>query len=138
MNFLYKLINFVYSYTQKLGICGNTGLIVGLTSGLMLSFLNIKMGPNLVLTNDEVWKVALLLGLFCWLLILFLLLVFMRLRLSEILAPSLFNSLLVCFLTVFLVNKLSLYPIAWLIGMIVGIIVGFLLCQISKSLNLKR
>ena len=138
MNILYSTINFVNSYTRKLGICGNTGLIVGLVSGLLLSFLNIKLNLTLHLTNDEVFKVALMLGLFCWLLILFLLVVFIRLRLGEILVPSLFNSLLVGFLTVFLVNKFSLYYIAGLIGMLIGIIVGFLLCQISKLLNLKK
>lgn len=138
MNFFYKLINHVYIYTQKLGICGNTGLIAGITTGLILCFYNLRLGGLAVFNSTEAWQVGLLLTLFCWLEVMFLIVLFLRLRLSSIIVPTFFNCLLVCMLTVFVVSKLNLFFIAWLIGLLIGIMVGYVLCQFSKSLHFNR
>lgn len=133
-----KLISLLYPYTQRLGVCGNTGLIAGVITGLILGILNLRIGPGLVLTNTEAWQLAGILALFSWIVIVFLLLLVLRVKLSQVIIPVLINTLLVCSLTVFTVNTFHLFPIAWLIGMLIGIIIGYLLCQLSKLLKLKR
>ena len=55
-----------------------------------------------------------------------------RYRLSAVAVPTFINSLLVCFLTVHLAQLLSLYPLAWLLGLVVGLLVGMFLCAFYK------
>jgi hypothetical protein len=124
-------INNLSKYTEKLGICGNTGLINGTITGSILTYLN-SVNPISVIDRNEYFIISTIITIFCWLIVLFILKFFIKLRIRNILLPSLINTILVCFLTVYLVYISRLYSIAWFIGLIVGITVGYGLCRLSK------
>lgn len=128
-----SLINFFTSlntFTKRIGLCGNVGLMAGAIAGMFLMMLDIRQG-GLIMSTLEAIQVSLLLTLFTWIFILFVLVTLARLTFRSIAIPSLINCLLTCFAVVFIVRELGLYIIAWLIGLLVGTIIGMLLCRIN-------
>lgn len=124
-------------YTSRLGICGNTGLITGAISGGLLTVLYFRQGMHLLLTETEVLNVSLILTVFCWLVIIFILCMLVRLTFRSVAVPALINTFLVCYVTTFLSNYFHAFEYAWLIGIVVGIMIGTVLCKIASLLNLK-
>lgn len=134
MNSIVKIFTFLSTYTKHIGICGNVGLIAGAIAGTLLSLLDFLNG-GITLSLEEALYIALILGGFTWLVILFILCILSKLTFSSIALPSLLNCLLCCFATVFIARYLNMYPYAWAIGIVMGILIGMLLCRINGLLK---
>lgn len=137
MNYIVRFFTFFSRYLNRIGTCGNVGLIAGAIAGLSLTILDISQG-TVVLTDQEAIYIALILTGFTWLIVLFILTILVRLTFASIALASLVNCLLVCFATVFLTKAIDNYPLAWLVGIICGILIGMILCRINALFsNLK-
>lgn len=134
MKLLVKFFTSLNIFTKRLGLCGNVGLIAGAISGTLLMHLDIIHG-GLVLSTDEAVKIALLLTVFTWLVVVFILTILARLTFRSVAIPAFVNCVLTCFGMVFLTRALGLYVLAWLIGIVVGIIIGMILCRFNFFFN---
>ena len=134
MKSIASFFRYLGTYTKRLGNCGNVGLIVGALSGGMLTLLFISKGGSLSLTDNEAIKIAGILTIFSWLVLVFILTILIRLRFSSIAVGSFLITLFVTFITVYLSHKFELFEYAWLIGMLVGISLTALICKFFKRL----
>lgn len=130
-----RFFGFFAQYTQRLGVCGNAGLIVGAIAGGVLTLLDWVEEGNLVLSNEQALYVFLLLVLFTWLVLIFIFVAFVRARISDVVFPGFFNALFVCLLTVYLCTAFDLYHLGWLVGILVGIVIGYTLCTLYKRVT---
>ena len=138
LKLIVKFFTLLSPLLQKLGVCATAGFIAGAFAGFILCvyyyFLNPTPGP---FTNAQIVQLALLLALGAWVLIVFAFVVLVRVPFLSIWYSSLFNCILTCLLTVWVVYKLDLWNIAWFIGMLIGIWVGLMLCYLNQLLKNK-
>ncbi|HET7234120.1 MAG TPA: hypothetical protein VFJ16_29170 [Longimicrobium sp.] len=132
MTFIFQLANSFARRLARLGVCGAAGFIVGTLAGFMLWLLDFLESGALSLSTPQAVRIAAILSLFGWLVLLFLLTTAGRALLSSVVVPTFVNAFLVCFLTVFLTRALGLYAIAWLVGMLAGVLIGYVLCTLYK------
>lgn len=112
-----------------LGLCATVGFIAGGLAGGTLMLYAVNAGATPMLTGTEVWQVSLLLWAFTSLVLLFYLYVFCRYTFGSILLPVLFNCVLTCFLTTWVVNHFGTWGWAFFVGAAIGLLVGRLLCM---------
>lgn len=136
MNLLANLINRLAALFKRLGVCATVGFIAGILTGFALVFYNLN-GGSTVLTAAEVWKVTLLLWAAISVFLLLYLYILCRYTLASIFFPTLFNSLITCFLTIWFTNQYGLWTTAIFIGIVIGLLIGKLLCILCKLLNRK-
>ena len=130
-----SFIKWFSSHLKHLGLCGNTGFIAGCFAGIILTILNMQYEGALALSVEEFYKVCAMLILFCWVVIIFLLVFLAKFKFSHVAIPAFVNVFVVVFITVFLSWKWDVFEWAWLIGMLIGIIIGYLLCRFSRVLK---
>ena len=119
-------------YTRGLGTCGGAGLIVGLITGATLMLLHFVEGGSLELGGADLFWTALILGVFGWIVVVFIFAVLQRYEMSSVALPILVNALIVSFLTTYLISALEAWEFGWLLGLLVGVLVGRLLCALSR------
>ncbi len=133
-----KAIVAIFTYfnilTKRIGICGNTGLIAGATTGTFLTFLDI-VRTGLFFSDQEVLYASLLFTAFTWIVIVLMLCLLVRLTFSSVALGIFINCLITCFLTVYISNALTLFYLAWMLGIVVGVLVGVVLCRINRLFN---
>ncbi|MCX5238882.1 hypothetical protein OG824_27135 [Streptomyces prunicolor] len=116
---------------DRLGVCGNAGVAVGVITGFILSVLDLtedSLAPSLT-EAIEIW---LILAAFGWFVLLILFTVFARWNAKSVATPALVNSVLVTALTVLVTWLTGLFSLAWLIGILAGMLIGFLLCTLYR------
>ncbi|MEA3041267.1 MAG: hypothetical protein QOC65_756 [Sphingomonadales bacterium] len=118
---------------QRLGVCANAGLLVGMVAGGLLALLHLLHGLHEMDAGDA-FRVWLLLALSGWLTLLFVFVVLARWRLAAVAGAALVNSALVTAVTVYVCWLLDLYADVILIGIVAGMTVGLLLCRLSSLL----
>lgn len=118
---------------KRLGICGMIAALAGFIAGGILCLLAFMHG-GLVLSGQEWLYLALLLTIFTWLIILFLLFAFVRVRVKPHILPTLLSVFLVVVLTIVVCAALDLFDWAWIIGPVIGMIIGGLLCRLGRRL----
>lgn len=121
---------------RVLGLCANSGMIVGLTTGGILSIVkyanDVHSHPLSAPTPEDLVYIVLMLTALCWLFLMFALVAMCRLQFVSVALPALFTTAVVVGLTVWLTERLSLHAWAWLLGLIVGLVVGLSLCLASR------
>lgn len=136
MNLISKMFGPLERALNKLGICSTVGLMAGGITGFFL-FCHYLNYPVPVFTDSELLKVAAMLWLFCFLVILFILFVFCRFKLGSVFIQTLINTLLSSFATTYIVNLTGAWLWAFFIGILIGLIIGRLLCFICNNLKSK-
>ncbi len=119
---------------DKLGPCGNVGLIIGIIAGGLLTLLStrtVHMRP----TPIEVFWIFVILSVFCWLGLVFITTVFLRLQLQSVLFGMLMRSLVICLFTVLIAHLLGAYRLGIFIGIFVGLFFGYVLCVILERIR---
>jgi len=114
---------------NKLGPCGNIGLMIGLIAGLLLTILSLRtthMRPAPI----EVFWIIVILSLFCWAVMVFVAVVFGRFRLQSVLWSMLLRSVVICLFTVVITHVLGAYLFGIIIGIVVGLFFGYLMCTV--------
>ena len=101
MNLLKRILMIFTPILSRIGICGNVGFISGTICGFIISNLAWAY-KDFFLTDTMALKLSLLLAILAWFICLFILLIRIRFSLGSIAFPTLFNCLVVCFLTVFI------------------------------------
>ncbi len=136
MHALAMLVRAVSGRLRVLGLCANSGMIVGLIAGGILSIVyyahEVLSHPFTAPTPGELLFIALMLAGLCWLFLMFALVVLGRLQFRSVALPALFTTAVVVGLTVWLAESLSLQTWSWLLGLVVGLLVGFALCLASR------
>jgi len=124
--------------TKKLSVCANTGFMAGAIGGVFIQ-LDHSFNPGFHLTTlQELLIDSLLLTAVAWFFVVFVLCVIAKFTFLSIAVPSLVNSFLTCFITLFICNKFSLFPWGYVIGLLVGILVGTLLCKFNQILSTNK
>ncbi len=114
---------------NKLGTCGNVGLIIGIIAGGLLTLQSIRTAP-LRPTPAEVFWFIVILSVFCWLMLLFVYAVLLRSRVLPILFGTLLRSIVICLFTVLIAHVSGAYRLGIFIGIFVGLFFGFILCRV--------
>jgi len=118
--------------TKKLSVCATTGFMAGAIGGVFIQLLH-SFNPGFHLnTLQEILIDSLILTALAWFFVVFVLCVIAKLTFPSIALPSLINSFLTCFITLFICNKYALFPWGYVIGILVGILVGTLLCKLNQ------
>jgi hypothetical protein len=115
-------------FFDRLGPCGNVGFVIGLVAGGLLTVLSL-LHPHMRPSQAEVFWIIVILSVFCWLLLTFISIVFLRLRLRSVVAGMLARSILICTLTVLIAHLLGAYGFGIVIGILVGLSIGVALCR---------
>lgn len=123
------LFGWLPTLLQRLGVCGNAGVIVGAISGFIITMLDFTE-EALVLTALEALQLWLLVWLFAWLALLLIFTLFVRWSAASVAGPALANAFLVTGVTVLIVWLTGMYWLAVVIGILAGMLIGFLLCQL--------
>ena len=119
---------------NKLGACGNIGLIIGIMAGGLLTLLSIRtvhLRPILA----EVFWIVVILSLFCWIIMLLIGTVFIRLQLRSIVWGMLVRSVVICLFTVLFAQWLGIYRYGLIVGIVVGLFFGYVVCWIRKRVR---
>jgi hypothetical protein len=126
-----KLIHWI----AELGVCGNSGLILGSIVGGVLGLIGLhhENHHDLSLAPGELIALWIILGAFAWLALLFILVALLRMRLRGVLAPTLVNAALVALLVIGLAQLLGAYQLGWLLGPLLGALVGSILCRLNSA-----
>ncbi|WP_448031972.1 hypothetical protein [Bradyrhizobium liaoningense] len=119
-------------FFDRLGDCGSVGFVIGLIAGGLLTVLSF-MHPHMRPAADEVLWIILILSVFCWLVVVFISIVFVRLQLRSVMAGMLARSILICTLTVLIAHILGAYSYGIVIGILVGLLLGFALCRMLRE-----
>jgi hypothetical protein len=122
---------------NNLGICTTVGFMAGVITGFLLFCYWLTNPTPAPLTPEEFWIGAGMLWLFCFITILFILVVFCRFTLASVFFQTLLNTLLSSILTTYVVTKWGLWEWAFLVGLVIGLVVGRLLCFICQTLKRK-
>lgn len=122
------------SLGRAVGACAMVGVMVGLISGGSLSLLDY-VENGIAPTPRELFYLALILAGFSWVIMLFILSILSRLKLSDVWAPALWNAVLVTFATAYLAEQLGQFGLAWVLGVIVGLFFGYVLCTVFARLR---
>lgn len=121
-------------FLAGIGVCGISGVIVGLVTGFALTLLDLADGP-LQLSNVDVLVMWLTLAVFGWLMLIFVFAAFVRWSVGSVAMPALVNSALVTGLTVLICWLAGLFAVAWLVGLLVGLAIGYLLCSLYRQVT---
>ena len=137
MHALAMAVKAVSERLRLLGLCANSGMIAGFITGGILSIVHYAharemTGHTFTVTPGDLLFIALMLTAFCWLFLMFALVVLGRLQFGSVALPALFTTALVVGLTVFLADWLSAEAWSWLLGLAVGLMVGLALCLASR------
>lgn len=116
-------------WCNKLGPCGNIGLMIGLIAGLLLTVLSLRTA-HLRPAPMEVFWIIVILTLFCWVVMVFVAVVFGRFRLRSVLWGMLLRSVVICLVTVLITHVLGTYRFGIIIGIVVGLFFGYLICSV--------
>ena len=128
----FRILQFI---TYKLSICANTGFTAGSIAGFFLE-LDYSFNNSFHLSSvQEVIIDSLILTGGAWLIILFVLCIIARYTFSSVALPALLNCFLTCYVTTFICNNYSLFPLGWVIGIVVGIVIGSILCKFNLILS---
>ncbi|GAB4392900.1 MAG: hypothetical protein Tsb0032_10280 [Kiloniellaceae bacterium] len=119
---------------SRLGACGLAGYIVGFWAGGLLTLLSLSHGGAVSPTAVELLALIVLLSLFCWGVLLFINVVFLRYRPGSVWAHALVFATLICLLTVLVVETLGNYTLGIVVGILVGLFVGFVFCSLVRRL----
>ena len=119
---------------DRLGPCGNVGLIIGIIAGGLLTLLSIRTA-HMRPTFFEAFWIFIILSVFCWMVLVFVATIFLRLQLQSVLFGMLVRSLVICLFTVLIVYLLGAYHFGIFIGICVGLFFGYFLCMILKEIR---
>lgn len=119
---------------DKLGPCGNVGLIIGMIAGSLLTLLAFQLA-HLRPAPLEVFWIVVILSLFCWVTLIFIAIVFLRLQLRSVFYAMLMRSLVICMFTVLITHFLDAYRFGIIIGIFVGLFFGYILCELLKRVR---
>lgn len=108
-------------------LCAASGAIAGGLVGLLVGLFQLQ--PPGVIPSADVVRVALILGIFAWLVVLLIVGLWLHYGVGPIALQSLVTTLLTSLLTVYLANKVHLPPLSVWIGILIGTLVGWLLCR---------
>lgn len=136
MNLISKLFGPLERTLNKLGVCSTVGLMAGGITGFIL-FCHYLNYPATVFTAPELLRIAAMLWLFCFLIILFILIIFCRFTFGSVFIQTLINTLFSSFATTYFVHLTDLWLWAFFIGILIGLIIGRLLCFICNTLKRK-
>ncbi|HTD97997.1 MAG TPA: hypothetical protein VK668_01870 [Mucilaginibacter sp.] len=136
MNILVSMVKPFEKAFNKLGICSTVGFIAGAITGFVLLCYSVNNPVIPVWTSQELLKIAAMIWLLVFLIILFMLVVFCRFTFASVFFQTLVNTLVCSFITTYLVVKVNGWVVAFFIGAIVGLLIGKLFCLICQ--NLKR
>lgn len=112
---------------DRLGPCGNIGLLIGIIAGGLLSLLSITADP-MIPSPFEVFWIFVILSVFCWWVLVFLSVVFLRLQLRPVLFGMLVRSSVISLFIVLITHLLGAYRFGILIGVFIGLFFGYVLC----------
>src|SRR5687768_13685379 len=116
---LIKFFTILSPLLQRLGACASAGFAAGAIAGFILWVYAFINGVPTLLTTPEIIKISFLLTIAGWLTILFAFVVLARIPFLDIWYSTLFNAFLTSLLTLWVVYKLNLWTIAFLIGIII-------------------
>src|SRR5262245_58214711 len=128
-----KLLNALSRELARLGVCGNSGVIVGALVGGLLTLLQLEHDEPMSAADRVLITAAL--AVFGWLALMFIFVAFVRYRPAPIALPAMTNAALVTFATSYGLDWLDLSDWAWLLGMVIGAMVGLALCSLSSRLG---
>ena len=119
---------------DKLGPCGNICLIIGIIAGGLLTVLStrtVHMNP----TPSEVFWIVVILSMFCWMVLVCIATVFLRLQIQSVIWGMLMRSLVICLFTVLIAQLSRAYHLGIFIGILVGLFFGYILCTILERVR---
>ncbi|MDK9708527.1 MAG: hypothetical protein OEL83_15905 [Desulforhopalus sp.] len=122
------------AWFDKLGPCGNVGLMIGIMAGGLLTLLSVR-SPHLTPTPPEVFWIFVILALFCWMMMVGIATIFLRLQFQSVVLGMLMRSLVICLFTVLIAHLSGAYHLGIIIGVLVGLFFGYVLCTILERVR---
>lgn len=94
--------------------------------------------PGVVFPGSDTFKIAIILSLLGWLVVLVVVGVWRHYGILAIALPGLITAFLAAFLTVIVSNSAQIPVLSPLIGLLIGILVGVVLCRFCQKLDVDK
>ncbi len=125
------LVAFAKALFGKLPWCSLAGGLAGVISGFVFSLFQVQ-NPTILLTIQQIFQIAVVLGLIAWLCLLLVIGIWLKYGIGSIALQTFVTSFLTAFFTVYLSDIVNLPYLTVILGWVVGILIGYLLCMFCR------